>query len=103
MTAIEFLKTKDPNFSLLTDTNQSHSLMGWIKIMEEYAQHQVKNFDLADVGERTEVRVKHWNEDSDEIEYGTLINEVNGSYLVLPDDHIAIKLRWPKHECELIQ
>lgn len=49
MTAIEFLKTKDPSFSLLTATNQSHSLMGWIKIMEEYAQNQVKNFDLADV------------------------------------------------------
>ena len=49
----------------------------------------VNDLPIADVGERTEVRVKHWNEDSDEIEYGTLINEVNGSYLVLPDDHLA--------------
>jgi len=37
MTAIEFLKSKDPNFSLLTDTNQSYSLQGWIDLMEDYS------------------------------------------------------------------
>ena len=55
MTAIEFLKSKDPHFSLLTDTNQSHSLQGWISLMEEYAQQQVKSVDSANVVGRSEL------------------------------------------------
>lgn len=41
MSAIDFLRRTDDNFSLVTSSNKTYSMMGWVKKMELYARMRI--------------------------------------------------------------
>lgn len=51
---------------------------------------------------KQEIRVKHFKNRTDEIEYGTLIFSGVVSYAVIPDYNLSITKYWIKTNCELI-
>ena len=49
------------------------------------------------------VRVKHYNEETGEIEYGSVLGVTLNTYLVIPDYNISISIRWDKKDCDIIR
>ncbi len=49
------------------------------------------------------VRVKHYNYETDEDEIGTVIDQSNMQYLVVPDYNLGITIKWFKHNCSTIR
>jgi hypothetical protein len=50
-----------------------------------------------------EVRVKFYPKDTDETFDGTVIEETQYSYLVIPDDNLTGTARWNKNCCDVIR
>lgn len=50
----------------------------------------------------TAVRVRHWNEETDEREDGTVIDIALNTYLVIPDVNLSITKRWAKIDCDVL-
>lgn len=48
-------------------------------------------------------RVKHWNYETGEDEFGTIIKESKVYYTVIPDYNLQINVLWNKLDCELIK
>ena len=51
--------------------------------------------------EGKEVRIKYFNPDTDEVEYGTLISQNVLYYKVIPDDHVLPEVKWRKRYCDI--
>ena len=49
------------------------------------------------------VRVRFYPKDTDETYDGTVIEENQYSYLVIPDDNLTRTARWNKKVCDIIQ
>ena len=49
------------------------------------------------------VRVRHWNEETDEREDGTVIDITLNTYLVIPDVNLEITERWGKIDCDILR
>ena len=49
------------------------------------------------------VRVKFYNEETDEQELGTVIDSSPNYWIVIPDDDMALSQRWPKMYCDILR
>jgi len=49
------------------------------------------------------VRVKHYNDETDDIEIGTVIDSTRNTYLVIPDYDLSVTVRWSKYNCDILQ
>lgn len=49
------------------------------------------------------VRVKHYNEETGEIEYGSVLEATLNTYLVIPDYNTSISIRWDKKDCDILR
>ena len=49
------------------------------------------------------VRVRHYNQKTDEVEDGTVIEIKGNSYLVMPDYNLHLIVRWDKRNCDVVR
>lgn len=52
--------------------------------------------------EEKQVRVRHYNRLTDELEDGAVIEEGEIYYLVIPDYDVSVKMHWNKRDCDVI-
>lgn len=52
--------------------------------------------------EKQEIRVRHYNRLTDELEDGTVIEEGEIYYLVVPDYDVSVKMHWKILDCDVI-
>ena len=52
--------------------------------------------------EEKQVRVRHYNRLTDEMEDGTVIEEAEIYYLVVPDYDVSVKMHWKIQDCDVI-
>lgn len=49
------------------------------------------------------VRVRNYNEETGETEYGTVIDATLNTYLVIPDYNLSMTVRWDKMNCDVLR
>jgi len=49
------------------------------------------------------VRVKHYNEETGKVEYGSVLEVTLNTYLVIPDYNTGILIRWDKKDCDTLR
>ena len=49
------------------------------------------------------VRVKHYNEETGKVEYGSVLEVTLNTYLVIPDYNTGILIRWDKKDCDILR
>lgn len=49
------------------------------------------------------VRVRNYNEETDETEDGTVIDITLNTYLVIPDYNLQMTVRWDKLNCDVLR
>lgn len=49
------------------------------------------------------MRVKRYNSEADEIQYGKLVEQRWKTFVVIPDHNLNIQESWEHDECELIE
>lgn len=50
-----------------------------------------------------EARVKHYNQETAEVEFGTVYDKRESYYLVIPDYNISLLVKWRKINCDIIR
>lgn len=51
----------------------------------------------------TPVRVKHYNEETGKVEYGSVLEATLNTYLIIPDYNTNIIIRWDKKDCDILR
>jgi len=64
----------------------------------------MKKAEVIKAGYKKLKRVKYWEKIHDDTlcKYGTVINETETHYIVIPDDDIRPSLKWLKFKCDLL-
>ena len=106
------MKKPDLIKQLANRINQPHVIESWINKIEKaaynkgYKDAETKQYNISDVVSSAEVpavRVRNYNEETSEVEDGTVIEATLNTYLVIPDYNLSMTVRWDKMNCDVLR
>lgn len=71
------------------------------EIMDK-AKAMNQNESISHVSGISGTRIKHWNEETEEVEYGLMVSSTLNTYKVIPDFDLSREVRWDKMDCDIV-